>query len=773
MSLNGPRYSSVRLFGAALAFVVMAPVFWQLTELRPAALPDGPQNAVLYDYYYPMFRYAFARIAQGEIPLWNPQLLCGTPLHADPRVGLWQPLNLLFAAMPADRAMAIHAFACLAMMGGGFALFLRSLGVSYTAAVFGGVAFAFCGASAGAMSRPPTAATLAWAPFALWALSEYHTTFRLAAAVLAGLFAGLLVLGGAFAAAAAIGLLLAAYAVYALVFPFGYDPPPLAKRIGAMFIALACAIGVSAIQWLPTLAWAVFVEQGAAFLWRLDLAALKPALPRDLLAQFFQSAPAELPRMGYLGVAALPFMLAAALHREGRRAAWFLLAAGPLAWTAFIRGQAFLPAAFPHDAFLFPAVIASAALAGLGLDALTAPGERYSFARLAPPAALVFASAAGLFVVANGLVRGVLIVVAVLIALYLVLRTRWASAACAVLLALLLFADLARANANRFNHPFANAAGALTRYEPLAAAARDQAIGARALVSAPAQDVAMPANIGLVENVRTVNGKDIALTREQRLWWERMTGLAGPDPAGAHALRPNAPAPALLNFMSARVVAATPAGPLLAGAWTGPGPALRPFRATGEGRVYINDQALPRAYWVPAVQTSGAIEETLDILTSPQFDAGRFAVADRQSPGLVRLGGEILALVPKDGALPAPSRNDATATVEEANPETVRVRLNAPAPGMLVLTDSFAPGWIADLDGERRIVIRANALFRAVHVPAGEHTITFAYRPMPFYIGAAITAATLAVMIAGALTTLARGAWPRKRRTPAKIALDF
>jgi uncharacterized membrane protein YfhO len=38
--------------------------------------------------------------------------------------------------------------------------------------------------------------------------------------------------------------------------------------------------------------------------------------------------------------------------------------------------------------------------------------------------------------------------------------------------------------------------------------------------------------------------------------------------------------------------------------------------------------------------------------------------------------------------------------------------------------------------------MRANGLFRAVHLTAGEHLVTFTYRPSMFYLGAAITALT-------------------------------
>lgn len=48
----------------------------------------------------------------------------------------------------------------------------------------------------------------------------------------------------------------------------------------------------------------------------------------------------------------------------------------------------------------------------------------------------------------------------------------------------------------------------------------------------------------------------------------------------------------------------------------------------------------------------------------------------------------------------------------------------------LVLSQTFLPGWVADIDGKEVLLIRANGLYMAVSVPAGEHTVRFTYRGM-------------------------------------------
>ena len=67
--------------------------------------------------------------------------------------------------------------------------------------------------------------------------------------------------------------------------------------------------------------------------------------------------------------------------------------------------------------------------------------------------------------------------------------------------------------------------------------------------------------------------------------------------------------------------------------------------------------------------------------------------------------------------------------MERYAPEEIRIRVDTPQPAVLVLLDSFAPGWHATLEnGIEAPIMRANALARAVVVPAGDHVVTFSYQ---------------------------------------------
>ncbi len=66
----------------------------------------------------------------------------------------------------------------------------------------------------------------------------------------------------------------------------------------------------------------------------------------------------------------------------------------------------------------------------------------------------------------------------------------------------------------------------------------------------------------------------------------------------------------------------------------------------------------------------------------------------------------------------------------------------------------YFPGWRAYLDGVEIPIYRTNYLFRGVVVPAGQHSLVYAYRPTSVLIGAAIS--LLAVAIAAGLLIVKR-----------------
>jgi hypothetical protein len=169
---------------------------------------------------------------------------------------------------------------------------------------------------------------------------------------------------------------------------------------------------------------------------------------------------------------------------------------------------------------------------------------------------------------------------------------------------------------------------------------------------------------------------------------------------------------------------------------------------SGDVKIYRNLEPLPRAFvvheWTWQPDTAATVAH---MATAAGFDPRRTAV----------LAGEGEA---RRHAFTAP----ATATILAYEPDRVVVRVRGEAPGLLVLTDAYYPGWQATLDDEDTAVYAANGLFRAVLVPAGEREVVFRFVSRPFQIGWPVTLLTVVFWLLGFWVTGFPGATAAIRR---------
>ena len=133
---------------------------------------------------------------------------------------------------------------------------------------------------------------------------------------------------------------------------------------------------------------------------------------------------------------------------------------------------------------------------------------------------------------------------------------------------------------------------------------------------------------------------------------------------------------------------------------------------SGDVKIYANRDGAPRATMAFDWQEVVAAEDALAYLQDQ--------------------AGAALARPAVEGALPAgfqptPGAQGSAEIVAYA-PEQVEIRTKSDAPGLLVLADSYYPGWTALMDGEPAPVLATNYLFRGVPVPAGEHSVVMHYR---------------------------------------------
>jgi len=92
-------------------------------------------------------------------------------------------------------------------------------------------------------------------------------------------------------------------------------------------------------------------------------------------------------------------------------------------------------------------------------------------------------------------------------------------------------------------------------------------------------------------------------------------------------------------------------------------------------------------------------------------------------------------LVETSTSLPAAPGPEGKVTVTAASATRVTLAVDTPRPGLVVLADSFYPGWRAKVDGNDVPVLAVDAMFRGVPVDAGTHEVDFYYMPQSVRIG--------------------------------------
>lgn len=85
----------------------------------------------------------------------------------------------------------------------------------------------------------------------------------------------------------------------------------------------------------------------------------------------------------------------------------------------------------------------------------------------------------------------------------------------------------------------------------------------------------------------------------------------------------------------------------------------------------------------------------------------------------------------------------------EYAPNRVSIETNQNSEGMLVLLDTYFPGWQVEVDGKPDQIFRANYFYRGVKLSPGPHKIEFSYIPEGFKTGARISLLTLVFILSG------------------------
>jgi hypothetical protein len=165
-----------------------------------------------------------------------------------------------------------------------------------------------------------------------------------------------------------------------------------------------------------------------------------------------------------------------------------------------------------------------------------------------------------------------------------------------------------------------------------------------------------------------------------------------------------------------------------------------------EIKIYERLQSLPRVYLTNSYQVITDTSALVAMLDTPDVVTGNQVILEETLPASFPSGQG------KSGIARIVSYESNAVTIETDNPQAA----------LLVLSDAFYPGWKVWIDGQESKVYRVNYVFRAVSVPAGQHTVSFSYQPLSFQIGAWTSLSALAVLLSSA--GFYGWKWNRKRK---------
>lgn len=743
------------LASLALLTLAIAAFFWPLFFAQ-AWIPRGGGDLV--SFLWPMYRFAARSLRSGIVPLWNPHLYSGAPFVADNQSGVFYPVNLivfLLLGPPSYEVMEALVVFHIWLAAVGTYVLLRSLRLRRSAATLGALAFALSDLFVTHIGNLNLNATAAWLPLILWTTHRALQGRSPGWAAAAGSMLAVAALSGHGQMLLFVGLLLSLYCLYylAVLITAGHGPQPRVVGQTVAIAALIAAVGLggAALTLLP--AWQMTAHTGRGHLTYQEATrySLPPRALIGVIAPGFHGrgvgdfwASWERVEVGYAGVVTLVLtaigigiLLWSRLFRIAPRTPAGKLRRDlrdrrPFAFFALLVPVAFLLAMGRHTPLyrmlyrfvpIFDRVRAPArliVLGDLGIAVMAAYGLDQLFNRRRSHRSYHLVTAlivtlVALLVLAVGLplARSLppldrvpqasrsIIIAGGLLALsgVLVGISRWRSWT-QWLFPLLLAADLVVLGSTveieqndptlGFFHPkvvaFLERDPSIFRIEDSTAAWQPDAALMHGLYDIGG--VYNPLGLAPYEAYRWAIGEKTS-PRYNLLGVKYVLTDKGEAPADDH---------------------------------------LKLAFAGEDIEVYLNPMALPRAFFVTNRQVVSDHQEAWQAVHDPAFDPRQTVVLEE---GVTR---------PSDRNREAhePGRT----SVVRYGLNRIELHVQAPVSGWLFLSDVYYPGWRASVDGRPASVLRANYTFRAVSVPAGEHTVEMAFVPRTWTLGLALSLAT-------------------------------
>jgi len=138
--------------------------------------------------------------------------------------------------------------------------------------------------------------------------------------------------------------------------------------------------------------------------------------------------------------------------------------------------------------------------------------------------------------------------------------------------------------------------------------------------------------------------------------------------------------------------------------------------------LFENTSVLPRFFFVRQAKPVGSIAEARDLIEHQRIDLHETAITDQ------------------DLDLPADGGGDVTVTTYE--PSRIDLSLQTSRASLLVLSETYYPGWKAWIDEQPAPIHPVDIALRGVVVPAGAHRLRMEFRPAILPVSAGISIAS-------------------------------
>lgn len=144
--------------------------------------------------------------------------------------------------------------------------------------------------------------------------------------------------------------------------------------------------------------------------------------------------------------------------------------------------------------------------------------------------------------------------------------------------------------------------------------------------------------------------------------------------------------------------------------------------------VFRNPKPLPRVYFASKVHIANTAESASAVLVRDDFVLGESVLLE-------------------DPVSIPPIHNNALASIVDYRDRQIKIQTTGvDHESILVLTDTYYPGWVASVDGVISKIYPANIRHRAVVIPPGTNDVTFTYAPRSFLYGNWVTIGTFGII---------------------------